>query len=74
MSCTHVKISGGEGFLFSVKRDFAKHETTLWAGVGARGAAGVVSGEASVGVELTVGNDNSVKDVAFTSTLKAVTG
>ena len=74
LGCTHVKISGGEGFLFSVKRDFAKHETTLWAGVGAKSSAGVVSVEASVGVELTVGNDNSVKDVAFTSTLKAGLG
>lgn len=39
-----------------------------------KGSAGVVSGEASVGVELTVGGDNSVKDVAFTSILKAGLG
>lgn len=76
LSCTHVKISGGEGFLFSMKRDFAKHETTLWAGVGVKGeyGRGNVVGEASVGVELTVGPNDVVRDIAFTGSVKAGMG
>lgn len=75
LTCTFVKVSGGEGVLASVKRDFVKHETTLWAGVGAKAefAHGNLTGEATVGAEITVGQ-NTVKDVAFTSSVKAGVG
>ena len=76
LSCDHVKLSGGEGILWSVKRDFNKHETTIWGGVGAKGdyGKGNVSGEASVGVEVTIGQGDVIKDVAVTSSVKAGLG
>ena len=76
LSCDHVKLSGGEGILWSVKRDFNKHETTIWGGVGVKGeyGKGNVSGEATVGVELTVGQGDVIKDVALTSSVKAGLG
>lgn len=76
LDCSHVKLSGGEGVLWSVKRDFEKHETTLWGGVGAKGTYGNgnVEGEASVGVEVTIGQGDVIKDVAFTSSVKAGLG
>ena len=76
LSCDHVKLSGGEGILWSVKRDFNKHETTIWGGVGVKGeyGKGNVSGEATVGVELTIGQGDVIKDVAVTSSVKAGLG
>lgn len=71
LSCEHVKLSGGEGILWSVKRDFNKHETTIWGGVGVKGN---VTGEATVGVELTIGQGDVIKDVAVTSSVKAGLG
>ncbi|MBF6628996.1 MAG: hypothetical protein ITG04_10895 [Proteiniphilum sp.] len=49
---------------------------TLWAGVGVRGeyGRGNVVGEASVGVELTVCTNDAVRDIAFTSSVKAGLG
>jgi tetratricopeptide (TPR) repeat protein len=75
LTCTYVKISGGEGVLTSVKRDFLKHETTVWAGVGAKAeyGHGNITGEATVGVEVTLGQ-NSVTDVGLTSSVKAGIG
>ena len=75
LTCTFVKISGGEGILASVKRDFAKHETTLWAGVGAKAeyGHGNLTGEATIGAEITV-SQNAVKDVGLTSSVKAGVG
>lgn len=76
LSCDHVKLSGGEGILWSVKRDFNKHETTIWGGVGVKGeyGKGNVTGEATVGVEMTVGQGDVIKDVAVTSSVKAGLG
>ncbi|NCB24537.1 MAG: tetratricopeptide repeat protein [Bacteroidia bacterium] len=76
LSCEHVKLSGGEGLLWSVKRDFNKHETTIWGGVGVKGeyGSGTLSAEASLGMEITLGQGDSVKDVAFTSNVKAGVG
>ncbi len=76
LSCEHVKLSGGEGVLWSVKRDFNKHETTIWGGIGAKGeyGRGNISGEATIGVEITIGQGDTVKDVAFTSSVKAGIG
>lgn len=76
LSCDHVKLSGGEGILWSVKRDFNKHETTIWGGVGVKGdyGKGNVSGEATVGVEVTIGQGDVIKDVALTSSVKAGLG
>ncbi|MGV8136416.1 MAG: tetratricopeptide repeat protein [Mangrovibacterium sp.] len=75
LTCTFVKVSGGEGVLASVKRDFVKHETTLWAGVGAKAdyGHGNLTAEASVGAEITIGQ-NTVKDIGFTSSVKAGIG
>ena len=75
LTCTFVKVAGGEGVLASVKRDFVKHETTIWAGVGVKGeyGNGNVVGEATVGAEVTIGQD-AVKDVGFTSSVKAGIG
>lgn len=76
LSCQHVKLSGGEGVLWSVKREFATRETTIWGGVGAKAefGNGNLTGEASVGVEITIGEGDQVKDVAFTSSVKAGLG
>ncbi|MDD4777494.1 MAG: hypothetical protein PHV53_04300 [Fermentimonas sp.] len=76
LSCDHVKLSGGEGILWSVKRDFNKHETTIWGGVGVKGqyGRGILTAEASMGVEVTIGQGDSIKDVAFTSSVKAGVG
>lgn len=76
LSCTHVKLSGGEGVLWSVKRDFQKHETTIWGGVGVKGeyGNGNISGEATIGAEITIGQGDVIKDVAFTSSVKAGIG
>lgn len=75
LTCTFVKVSGGEGVLASVKRDFVKHETTLWAGVGAKAeyGHGNLTAEATVGAEITIGQ-NTVKDIGFTSSVKAGVG
>lgn len=75
LTCTFVKVSGGEGILASVKRDFVKHETTLWAGVGAKAeyGHGNLTAEATVGAEITIGQ-NTVEDVGFTSSVKAGVG
>jgi len=76
LSCDHVKLSGGEGLLWSVKRDFNKHETTIWGGVGVRGeyGRGSLTAEATMGVEFVIGQGDTVKDVAFTSSVKAGMG
>ena len=75
LSCEHAKISGGEGMLWSVKRDFEKHQTVVWGGVGAKAeyGHGNLTGEATVGVEVTVGQ-GAVQDVAVTSSVKAGLG
>ncbi|WP_286834543.1 hypothetical protein [Proteiniphilum sp. UBA5280] len=71
-----MKLSGGEGILWSVKRDFNKHETTIWGGVGVKGeyGRGNVTVEANIGMEITFGQGDAVKDVAFTSSVKAGVG
>ncbi len=76
LSCDHVKLSGGEGILWSVKRDFNKHETTIWGGVGVKGeyGNGNLTVEAAMGVEITIGQGDAIKDVAFTSSVKAGVG
>ena len=76
LSCTHVKISGGEGILWSVKRDFNKHETIIWGGVGVKGdyGKGNVTVEATIGAEITIGDGDVVKDIALTSSVKAGLG
>ena len=76
LTCDYVKISGGEGILGSVARDFKKHETTIMVGVGARVeyGHGNLTGEASVGVEVTLGRGNTVNNLALTSTVKAGLG
>lgn len=76
LSCEHVKLSGGEGLLWSVRRDFNKHETTIWGGVGVKGeyGRGKLTAEATLGMEITLGQGDSVKDVAFTSSVKAGIG
>ncbi len=76
LSCEHFKLSGGEGLLWSVKRDFDRHETTIWGGVGATAeyGNGNLSGEATVGVEVTIGQGDVIKDVALTSSVKAGLG
>lgn len=76
LSCDHVKLSGGEGLLWSVKRDFNKHETTIWGGVGVKGeyGSGNITAEATLGMEITIGQGDAVKDVAFTSSVKAGLG
>jgi tetratricopeptide (TPR) repeat protein len=76
LSCDHVKLSGGEGLLWSVNRDFNKHETTFWGGVGVQGeyGHGNIDVEANIGVGVTVGQGDVIKDVALTSSVKAGLG
>lgn len=75
LSCEQVKLSGGEGVLWSVKRDFNKHETTIWGGVGVKKDFGSnLSGEATIGAAITLGQGDAVKDISFTSSVKAGVG
>ena len=76
LGCDHVKISGGEGLLWSVNRDLNKHETTFWGGVGVQGeyGHGNIDVEANIGVGVTIGQGDVVKDVALTSSVKAGLG
>jgi tetratricopeptide (TPR) repeat protein len=76
LSCVHVKLSGGEGVLWSVKRDFTKHETTIWGGVGVKGeyGRGNVTAEATLGAEVTIGQGDVIKNFAVTSSVKAGIG
>jgi len=76
LGCDHVKLSGGEGLLWSISRDFNKHETTIGVGVGVKGeyGSGNLSVEATVMVELTVGQDDVLKNIEFTSNVKAGLG
>jgi len=76
LSCDHVKLSGGEGLLWSISRDFNKHETTFWGGVGVQGeyGRGNIDVEANIGVGVTVGQGDVIKDVAVTSSVKAGLG
>lgn len=76
LTCDHVTISGGNGILGSVTRDFKKHQTKIWvgAGVDAEFGNGNLTAEATVGVEVTVGDDNTVTDVALTSSVKTGLG
>jgi hypothetical protein len=72
LSCDHVKISGGEGLLVSVNRDFRTHKTTFWGGAGVQGKylQSNFTAEAKVGVEVTIEGDVA-KDVTLTSSVKA---
>jgi hypothetical protein len=76
LTCDHVTISGGEGILGSVTRDFKKHETKLWIGAGAKVeyGHGNLTGEATVGVEVVIDNNNTVNDVTLTSSVKTGLG
>lgn len=76
LDCEHVKLSGGEGILWSVGRDFTKHETKVGLGVGAKTqyGNGNLTGEATVMVEVTVGQNNVINNVELTSTVKAGLG
>jgi tetratricopeptide (TPR) repeat protein len=76
LGCDHVKISGGEGLLWSIGRDFKKYETTFWGGVGVQGdyGHGNIDVEANIGVGVTIGQGDVVKDVALTSSVKAGLG
>jgi hypothetical protein len=75
LNCERAEISGGEGFLWSAKRDFGKQQTIVWGAVGAKAEYGYgnLTGEASVGVEVTIGQ-GAVQDVALTSSVKAGLG
>lgn len=76
LGCDHVKLSGGEGILWSISRDFNKHETKIGVGVGAKGeyGNGNLSVEATVMVEVTIGQGDVIKDVELTSSVKAGLG
>jgi len=76
LGCDHVKLSGGEGLLWSISRDFEKHETKIGVGVGAKGeyGNGNLSVEATVMVEVTIGQGDVIKDVELTSSVKAGLG
>ncbi len=76
LSCDHVKLSGGEGLLWTINRDFNKHETTFWGGVGVQGeyGHGNIDVEANIGAGVTIGQGDVVKDVALTSSVKAGLG
>ena len=76
LDCEHVKLSGGEGILWSVNRDFTKHETRVGVGVGAQGeyGNGNITGEAKIMVEVTVGQGDVIKNVELTSSVKAGLG
>lgn len=76
LGCDHVKLSGGEGLLWSLSRDFNKHETKIGVGVGAKAeyGNGNLSVEATVMVEVTIGQGDVIKDVELTSSVKAGLG
>lgn len=76
LDCEHVKLSGGEGILWSVNRDFTKHETKVGVGVGAQAeyCNGNLTGEAKIMVEATVGQGDVIKNVELTSSVKAGLG
>jgi len=76
LTCDHVTISGGKGLLGSVTRDFNAHQTKIWVGAGVKGeyANGNVVGEATIGAEVVVGENNTIDDIAFTSSVKASLG
>lgn len=76
LDCEHVKLSGGEGILWSVSRDFIKHETKVGVGVGAQGTYGNgnITGEAKVMVEVTVGQNGAIKNAELSSSVKAGLG
>jgi tetratricopeptide (TPR) repeat protein len=80
LGCDSAAIEGGEGLRFKASRDFRKHETTLWAGVGASAAAkadflGPLSPKAELktetGVGVTFGQGGAVSGVFVSSTLSA---
>ena len=76
LTCDHVTISGGEGLLGSVTRDFNAHQTKVWVGAGVKAeyAGGNVVGEATMGVEFVVGENSTLDDLAFTSSVKTSLG
>lgn len=76
LTCDHVTISGGKGLLGSVTRDFNAHQTKVWVGAGVKAeyAGGNVAGEASMGVEFVVGENSTLDDIAFTSSVKTSLG
>ncbi len=76
LTCDHVTISGGEGLLGSLTRDFNTHQTKIWVGAGAKAeyGNGNLTGEATVGVEVVLGNNYNVDDIALTSSVKTGLG
>ena len=84
LACDHAAIEGGEGFLFKARRDFKKHETTLWAGAGASSSSSMdlmmgkmapsASLEASAGIGVVVGQGGQMHDVYITADLSAKIG
>ena len=74
LDCDQVKLEGGEGILVSLERNFKKRETTFGLGVGAQYEGPGVGAEAAMMVEVTVGANDTVKDVAFGSEVKVTAG
>ena len=74
LDCEKVKLEGGEGILVSYERNFTKRETTFGVGVGAQYEGPGVGVEAAMMVEVTVGANNTIKDVAFGSEVKVTAG
>jgi len=76
LTCDHVTISGGKGLLGSVTRDFNAHQTKIWVGAGVKAeyAGGNVVGEATIGAEFVVGDNSTIEDIAFTSSVKTSLG
>jgi hypothetical protein len=74
LDCEKVKLEGGEGILVSYERNFKSHETTIGIGVGAEYEGPGVGAGAKVMVEVTINDNNVVKDVAFGSEVKVSAG
>ncbi len=74
LDCEKFKIEGGEGFVWSIERNFKRHETTVGIGVGAQAATIAGSVGAKTMIEVRVGDNDVVQDVALNSSVAVKVG
>jgi tetratricopeptide (TPR) repeat protein len=63
LDCESIEFGCSIGVAGSLKRNFVKKTTTGFLGVGVKGSAGFISAGAKAGFEVTVSDNNEVKDV-----------
>jgi Tfp pilus assembly protein PilF len=65
LDCESIEFGCTEGYSGSIKRNFVKKTTTIFAGVGASKNIGFASFEAKAGIQVTVSDNGQVQDAGL---------